>query len=85
MCDYSYTTGWITAGSEDEARLLAEKEARQYFNGCYKCGRWICDEHYDKNEMMCVDCAQLAKEKTLLFDRGNIVSELPCYIEKEFL
>jgi hypothetical protein len=58
MCDYNHTTGWIEAGSEDEARLLAEKEARQYFNGCHKCGRWICDEHYNKDKMMCVDCAE---------------------------
>jgi hypothetical protein len=63
MCDYSYTTGWIAAGSDDEAQLLAEKEARHYFNGCHKCGRWICDDHYDMNEMMCVDCAQLPRMK----------------------
>jgi hypothetical protein len=61
MCDYHYTTGWIVADSEEAARSLAEKEARRCFNGCHKCGRWICDEHYNKDKMMCVDCAPFNK------------------------
>ena len=57
LCDYNYTTGWIAAASEDEARILAEKAARKHFNGCHNCGRWVCDAHYNMEEMICVECA----------------------------
>ncbi len=57
-CDYCYTTGWISASSAEEACVLTEKEARKAFNGCHCCGKWICNDHYDMQEMMCVKCAQ---------------------------
>ena len=57
-CDFCYTTGWISAGSAEDARALAENEARPMFNGCHCCGKWICNSHYDMQEMMCVICAQ---------------------------
>ena len=57
MCDYHYTTGWISADSETKARRLTEKEAKKLFNGCRKCGRWVCDKHFNMGEMMCLDCA----------------------------
>ena len=57
MCDYHYTTELINAKSETDARLLTEDDARLLFNGCRKCGRWVCDEHYNMGEMMCVRCA----------------------------
>ena len=60
-CDYHYATGWISAGSETEARELAEKEAKKLFNGCRKCGRWVCDKHYNMGEMICLDCATAEK------------------------
>ncbi len=57
FCDYHYTTGWIKSESPTEARRLAEAEARINFNGCYQCGRWVCNEHYNIEKMMCVECA----------------------------
>ncbi|MDR3085806.1 MAG: hypothetical protein LBU47_05770 [Christensenellaceae bacterium] len=57
LCGANRTSGWISAASEADARLFAEAEARRFFNGCHKCGRWICDEHYNADEMMCVECA----------------------------
>ena len=53
-CDFHYTTGWISADSQEEARVLAEMEARTEFNGCHCCGKWICFDHYNIQEMMCV-------------------------------
>jgi len=61
LCGYNYTTGWIRAGTELEARALTEKEARKYFNGCMKCGKWVCDKHYNMEEMMCIKCAPWKK------------------------
>ena len=66
MCDRSYTTALITAGSVDDARVIAEKEARVYYNGCQKCRRWLCDEHYDMDEMLCTVCAARAKQKKMI-------------------
>jgi hypothetical protein len=58
LCDFHYKTGWISADAEAEARGLAEKEARPHFNGCHACGRWICDGHYDRQAMLCVECTK---------------------------
>ncbi len=57
MCGFQYSTGWIAAESEPAARALAEKEARALFNGCHSCGRWVCDQHYNAQEMKCIKCA----------------------------
>jgi len=57
LCDWHYTTGHIGAGAESDAIEFAKHEARPYFNGCRKCGRWICDEHYDMEKMVCAECA----------------------------
>ena len=61
LCDYSYTTGWVLAQSRDEALRLTEKEARKHFNGCHECGRWVCDEHYNMDAMICVECFEKYK------------------------
>lgn len=65
LCSRNYTTALISGESEDDALRAAENEARPYFNGCHKCGRWICDEHYNKDEMVCTECAlSLGGEET---------------------
>jgi hypothetical protein len=53
----------IVAKGEDEARIIAENEARYFFNRCLRCGRWVCDEHYSIDESMCVECANNMKKK----------------------
>jgi len=65
LCDYCYTTVWIASNSEDEALLLSEKEARRHFNGCHNCGRWVCDAHYNIDEMMCVECAPPSEQNVI--------------------
>lgn len=35
----------------------AKAQARRYFNMCHKCGKWICDSHYNEDEMQCIVCA----------------------------
>ena len=56
-CDDAYTTGRIIAGNAAEARKIAEKEARPYFNLCHRCGQWVCDGHYNEDVMQCMKCA----------------------------
>jgi hypothetical protein len=63
LCSYHYTTGWIKAGSETVARGIAEREARRFFNGCHDCGRWVCDDHYDMKEMLCLTCSEKNRSK----------------------
>ena len=59
LCDDCYTTGRVIADSVSEALAIARQEARPHFNRCHKCGRWICDRHYNIDEMMCVECVPL--------------------------
>ena len=56
-CRTAYTTSPITAKSEDKALAIAKKRAQPYFNLCHKCGRWVCDTHYNEDLMQCVVCA----------------------------
>jgi hypothetical protein len=59
LCGWHYATGWIAAADLGSAQTLAEKEARRYMSRCGKCGKWICDEHFNMSELMCVECAPL--------------------------
>jgi len=63
LCDFVYTSDRIKAASEEEAYRLAEPEAKLKFNGCHKCGSWICDEHYNADAQMCTGCAPSAKPR----------------------
>ncbi len=57
LCGTNYTSGWIHADSEERALDIAKAEARLHFNLCHSCGKWVCDEHYDIDEMVCLECA----------------------------
>lgn len=62
LCDNGYTTGKIVSDTVAEALEIARLEARPHFNCCHKCHHWICDDHYNIDEMMCVSCAPLSKQ-----------------------
>lgn len=66
LCDGSYITRPIRASSAKEALEQARLEARRHFNRCHCCGRWICDDHYNEDVMMCTACAPriAARERT---------------------
>ena len=34
----------------------AWEASKQHFNMCHKCGKWVCDIHYNEEEMTCVAC-----------------------------
>ena len=57
LCDGSVTTPEYQTDAFEEALSLAQSEARRQFNMCHQCGRWICDEHYNEDEMQCIACA----------------------------
>lgn len=56
-CDKSYTSSVIDAASQKEALTIAGQEARYHFNRCQSCHAWVCDEHYNEDDMRCIDCA----------------------------
>lgn len=57
LCSHSYTTPVFPTRSLREALPLGERDARRHFNRCGRCHRWVCDEHYNENRMMCTECA----------------------------
>ena len=57
LCGDGYTTGIIPAQSVAVARESAQSEARLHFNRCQNCHRWVCDEHYNENRLLCTACA----------------------------
>lgn len=56
-CGASYTTSPIIGENDEEAFVIAKMRARPYFNLCHKCGKWVCDIHYNEDLMQCVQCA----------------------------
>ncbi len=57
LCDFGYTTAPVSAQNTRKAMAQAQQEARRHFNRCQKCHRWVCDTHYNEDEMMCTECA----------------------------
>ena len=57
LCYTKYETEEYRLDSFREAFELAQEEAQYHFNMCHKCGKWICDEHYNQNVMECVECS----------------------------
>ena len=51
------TTGIIRGASPGEELQLAwEREGRQHFNRCKRCGSWVIDAMYNADVLECVDC-----------------------------
>lgn len=66
-CDISgalvCTTKPYTAQLPEEELLLAwEKEGKQYFNVCPKCGRYVIDAVFNPEVGECTDCAPFEYE-----------------------
>jgi hypothetical protein len=64
LCNKKYETEIINQTPFQDTLALAQKIAKQYFNKCHKCERWICDEHYNENLMLCTLCTQQLEGKT---------------------
>lgn len=56
ICGGGYTTPFIPCDTLKDALRLGERDARLHFNRCGCCHRWVCDEHFNENRMMCTDC-----------------------------
>ncbi len=56
LCNHSFNTVGVSAPTLEDALALGQVEARQHFNMCHRCGRWICDEHYNEDDMQCTAC-----------------------------
>ena len=66
-CDLSgalvCTTKLYKANTSEEALLLAwEKEGKQHFNRCHKCGRLVSDPMFNVDVLECVKCAPFEAE-----------------------
>lgn len=88
LCGDGYTTPVIPCKSLKEALRLGEQDARLKFNRCESCHRWVCDKHYNENQMKCTDCEPLicaqcgsavSKEKQYCSQCG--APQLEVYIE----
>ena len=76
LCGYHITIGEIMTESEGEALISCEKLARKPFNGCRKCFRWVCDEHFNMGKMICVECeTAISKRKPHIIQRFKAINE----------
>jgi len=52
------TTGPYRADTPEQALALAwDREGKQHFNVCHRCGRWVSDAMFNAEVLECVDCA----------------------------
>lgn len=52
----------------NKAHAAATQDLARYFNQCCYCGKWVCDESYYPEKMLCAICAEeknLEKEETI--------------------
>lgn len=61
FCDLSdaliYKSTPVTANSsEEELRIAWENHAREHFNQCRKCGKWVTGAMYNPDVLCCVQC-----------------------------
>lgn len=47
---------------EEELMLAWEKEGKQHFNICHKCGKWCIDAVFNPEVLECTDCAPFEHE-----------------------
>lgn len=62
FCDISGARNWQTApyneNEPDKELMLAwESEAKEHFNLCHKCGKWVMDVMYNPEVFNCVMCS----------------------------
>lgn len=65
LCEAGYETDEYLIESFHTAFERAQEEAQYYFNMCHKCGKWICDEHYNQDIMQCVECSVLPNRRRI--------------------
>lgn len=57
LCESRYESVEFSCECPEEAFILAAEEAQSRFNRCHRCGKWICDRHYNIDVMECTECA----------------------------
>ncbi len=68
------TTNSVRADTQEKELSLAWEEAKQYFNRCPKCGRFVCDTMYNADVCECVDCAPWEKNPKYCKKCGEEIS-----------
>ena len=59
----------------EQAFIRAQNEAQQHFHRCEGCHRWVCENDFNEEEGMCVECAPrqniaIAKAKSAAMQRN---------------
>lgn len=65
LCSFPVMSGTLINDSFDSALEQAQTYAKRYLNMCHKCGKWICDRHYNENEMQCIECCPVSEERQI--------------------
>ena len=50
------SVGGIRQKLYNSSHASATQDLARYFNQCRSCGKWVCDEMYDPEEMICMNC-----------------------------
>ena len=77
------TTSVFTEPPSDELRMQVwNREARNHFNLCHQCGRWVCDVMYNADTLKCVECSPWENPPHYCSHCGNPVPKTDIYCRK---
>ncbi len=87
FCDLSgaavCTTNPIRALTADEELTLAwEREGKERFNMCTRCGKWVCNAMYNADVLECVDCSPWEDPPRFCQECGAMISKSETYCPK---
>lgn len=54
----------------------AQNEAKRRFQRCHKCHRWVCEQDWNEQEGLCVDCAPRRDVEIVAARAGKMVDDI---------
>lgn len=58
---------------EDALEVAWRTQAREHFNRCQRCGKWVADVMYNPNTLECVQCSPWEEKPTFCPQCGKMV------------
>ena len=87
FCDVSGAKGMQTSpynesDSEKELTMAWEKEGKDQFNLCHKCGKWVLDVMFNPDVLNCVNCSPIEDIPNYCPNCGEKTNEAATFCHK---
>lgn len=69
----------------EAAFVAAQNEAKQHFTRCPRCKVWVCEDDWNEQEGLCVECAPRANVEMASIKAGKVVEDMKKKAEETVL